>query len=378
VLLAPRRLEVALAVAVLVLGLGEVWVPFGSRQGHGSATAASVGVTLTAVALLWCRRVPLAGLVAFPVIWSVVALVAPTYVLFYGGMVPLELLVFMTARFGRGRAPAYGAGVAMACLLALDLFVSVMQEPGEIVFHWTVTLLVWSAGFGLRTWERRAQESLHRAVRAEVSAAEQSWRAVLDERTRIARELHDIVGHSVSSMVVQAGAAAEAMPDDEQFVRAALEHIRTTGHEALDEMRRLVTMLRAAEDVPLSPQPRLDALPDLVSRAGSNGLTTTLRVDGDVRPLPAGLDLAVFRIVQEALTNVRRHAAARRCDVTLVFDHDELRVDVVDDGTGASAAPGGGHGLVGMRERVGLYGGALDAGPLPGRGFGVRARLPLP
>jgi signal transduction histidine kinase len=179
-------------------------------------------------------------------------------------------------------------------------------------------------------------------------------------------------------MVVQAGAAAEAMPDDEQFVRAALEHIRTTGHEALDEMRRLVTMLRAAEDVPLSPQPRLDALPDLVSRAGSNGLTTTLRVDGDVRPLPAGLDLAVFRIVQEALTNVRRHAAARRCDVTLVFDHDELRVDVVDDGTGGSAAPGGGHGLVGMRERVGLYGGALDAGPLPGRGFGVRARLPLP
>jgi signal transduction histidine kinase len=214
-------------------------------------------------------------------------------------------------------------------------------------------------------------------VQAEVSAAEQSWRAVLDERTRIARELHDIVGHSVSSMVVQAGAAEEAMPDDEEFVRDALGHIRSTGNEALAEMRRLVTMLRTVEDVPLSPQPRLDALPELVSRAGSNGLRTSLSVNGDVRPLPAGLDLAVYRIVQEALTNVRRHAAARRCDVSLDFDLDELRIAVLDDGAGPVHPTEGGHGLVGMRERVSLYGGVLDAGPLPDRGFGVRARLPL-
>ena len=373
----PRRVELLLALAVLVLGLGEVWVPFNSRQGHGSGASATVAVALVAVALLWCRRLPLAGLVAFPVIWGVIALVAPTYVLFYGAMVPLEVLVFMTARFGRGRAPAYGAVVAAGCLLGIDVFVSLMQEPGEIAFHWTVTILVWSAGYGLRTWERRARASLQRAVDAEVSAAEQSWRAVLDERTRIARELHDIVGHSVSSMVVQAGAAEEAMPDDEAFVRDALAHIRSTGNEALAEMRRLVTMLRTFDDVPLSPQPRLDALPELVSRAGSNGLHTSLSVDGDVRALPAGLDLAVYRIVQEALTNVRRHAAAQRCEVSLHFDRDELRIAVVDDGAGPTHASEGGHGLVGMRERVSLYGGVLDAGPLPDRGFGVRARLPL-
>jgi signal transduction histidine kinase len=268
--------------------------------------------------------------------------------------------------------------VAAGCLLPIDLFVSLMQEPGEITFHWTVTVLIWSAGYGLRTWERRAQDSLQRAVQAEVSAAEQSWRAVLDERTRIARELHDIVGHSVSSMVVQAGAAEEAMPDDDAFVRTALEHIRSTGNDALAEMRRLVTMLRTVEDVPLSPQPRIEALPDLVTRAGSNGLTTSLSVHGSVRPLPAGLDLTVYRIVQEALTNVRRHAAARRCEVSLDFDHDELRVAVVDDGDGPGApTTQGGHGLVGMRERVSLYGGVLEAGPMPERGFGVRARLPL-
>ena len=373
----PRRVELLVSLAVLVLGLGEVWVPFNSRQGHGSAASATVAVVLVALALLWCRREPLTGLVAFPVIWGVIALVAPTYVLFYGAMVPLEVLVFMTARFGRDRAPAYGAVVAAGCLLCIDIFVPLMQEPGEIAFHWTVTILVWSAGYGLRTWERRARASLQRAVQAEVSAAEQSWRAVLDERTRIARELHDIVGHSVSSMVVQAGAAEEAMPDDEEFVRDALGHIRSTGNEALAEMRRLVTMLRTVEDVPLSPQPRLDALPELVSRAGSNGLRTSLSVNGDVRPLPAGLDLAVYRIVQEALTNVRRHAAARRCDVSLDFDLDELRIAVLDDGAGPVHPTEGGHGLVGMRERVSLYGGVLDAGPLPDRGFGVRARLPL-
>ena len=188
---------------------------------------------------------------AFPFIWGLIGLLAPTYVLFYGGMVPLEIGVFMAARFGRGRTPLYGALAAAGSLLGIDLFVPLMQDAGEITFHWAVTALVWSAGFGLRTMERRAHASMRRAVEAEVGAAEQAMLAVLDERARIARELHDIVAHSVSSMVVQAG-AAEAGADDPDYVRSTVTSIRTTGNDALAEMRRLVSVLRVSDDAPLS------------------------------------------------------------------------------------------------------------------------------
>jgi signal transduction histidine kinase len=373
----PTRVEALLALAVLLLGVGEVWVPFSSRQGTGSQVSATVGVVLVAVSLLWCRRQPIVPVVAFPVIWGLIALLAPTYVLFYGTMVPLELAVFMGARFGTGRVPGYAATTAAACLLGIDLFVPLMQDPGEITFHWTVTVLVWSAGFGLRTLERRARASMRRAIDAEVGAAEQAMRAVLDERARIARELHDIVAHSVSSMVVQAG-AAEAAADDPGQVRTSLANIRATGNDALAEMRRLVSMLRVSDDVPLTPQPRLDALPALVERTTAEGVPTRLEVSGEAAALPAGVDLALYRIVQEALTNVRRHSRASRCDVTLHYGPDAVSVEIVDDGRGGTVnGTGSGHGLVGMRERAGLYGGELVAGPGPAGGFAVRASLPV-
>ncbi|WP_460820348.1 sensor histidine kinase [Nocardioides korecus] len=372
----PRRIEVLIAVAVAVVGLSEVWVPFTSRQGSGSAGSATVAVLLTAVALLWVRRQPLAPALTFPVVWGVVGLAAPTYVLFYGQMVPLELTVFMAARFGRARTPWYVAGLAALSLLGIDLFVPLMQDPGEITFHWTVTALVWSAGSGLRVLERRAHESTRRAIEAEVGAAEQAMQAVLDERARIARELHDIVAHSVSSMVVQAGAAEEAGPADPEFVRRALGSIRTTGNDALAEMRRLVSMLRLLDHAPLTPQPRLDALPSLIEQC--HGPNVGLRIFGTVGALPAGVDLAAYRIVQEALTNVRRHAAATRCNVTLTYADDAIHVEVVDDGCGGEvAAATSGHGLLGMHERAVLYGGHVLAGPEPGGGFAVRASLPV-
>ena len=374
----PRRVEVLFAMAVVVLGVCEVWVPFSSRQGSGSGISATSGVLLTAVAMLWCRRLPLVPAVAFPVVWGVVALLSPTYVLFYGQMVPLEVAVFMAARFGRGRAPLYAAAIAALSLLGVDLFVPLMQDPGEITFHWVVTALIWSAGYGLRELERRAHESTRRAIEAEVGAAEQAMQAVLEERTRIARELHDIVAHSVSSMVVQAGAAEEAGGTDPEFVARALGSIRSTGNDALAEMRRLVSMLRVSDDAPLSPQPRLDALPALIERAIVGGPAVHLTVLGDVRPLPAGLDLAAYRIVQEALTNVRRHAAAKRCDVTVSYSADAITVEVVDDGRGGEADPTTpGHGLLGMQERALLYGGRLVAGPEPRGGFAVRVELPV-
>jgi signal transduction histidine kinase len=372
----PTRVEVVLAAAVAVLGIGEIWVPFSSRQGSGSGASATVGVLLVATSLLWCRRQPLIPVVAFPLVWGLIGAVVPTYVLFYGMMVPLEISVFMAARFGRGRAPAYAALVAAASLISVDLFVALMQEPGEIVFHWIVTALVWSAGFGLRTLERRAHESMRRAVDAEVGAAEQAMQAVLDERGRIARELHDIVAHSVSSMVVQAG-AAEAGADDAAYVRKTVASIRSTGNDALAEMRRLVSMLRISDDAPMAPQPRLEALPALVERATAEGTRTRLIVTGEPRPLPAGLDLALYRIVQEALTNVRRHAGATDCEVSLHYGPDGVGLEVVDDGHGGEVGNASGHGLVGMRERVSLYGGELTAGPRPAGGFAVRATLPV-
>lgn len=388
----PRPLEVVLALAVLVPGTAETVVPFASRQGTGDVPTTLVTVVALSVALLWARRVPLLPICVVAATWLVVSQLSMPYILFYGGFVPIQIAVFMGARFAVGRGPVVTAGVAAVTLLSLDLSSPAMRSPGELAFHWTVTALVWSAGFGLRTLEHRAHESTRRAVEAEVNAAAQALQAVVDERTRIARELHDIVGHAVSSMVVQAGAAEQAV-DDQAFVERALGNIRSTGNDALAEMRRLVSILRTADDAPYTPQPRLDALPALVS--GDGGPQVRLTVTGDVRPLPAGLDLTLYRIVQEALTNVRRHSGAASCEVTLAYEQDRVRVCVVDDGRGAAAdhnaghpaghpaddhAAGldaGGHGLVGMRERAALYGGELLAGPEPEGGFAVRATLPV-
>ena len=371
----PRPVELALATLVLVLGVAEVLVPFESRQGNGNEATTVAAVGVVSAALLWARRQPLVAVLAMPLVWGAATLVATPYILFYGAFVPLQIAVFMGARFSRGRGPLLTGLVTVTSLLAVDLLAPSMRVPNELIFHWTVTALVWSAGFGLRTLEERAHESTQRAIVAEVNASAQAMQAVVEERTRIARELHDIVGHAVSSMVVQAGAAEQA-DDDRAFVDQALANIRKTGNDALVEMRRLVSMLRTADDAPFAPQPRLESLPSLVSAAG--GPDVRLTVSGEVRPLPSGLDLTVYRIIQEALTNVRRHAAATRCEVTLAYEPDCVRLAVVDDGKGGAVPDStGGHGLVGMRERAALYGGDVVVGPEPAGGFAVRATLPV-
>jgi len=299
------------------------------------------------------------------------------FLLFYGHFTTMLLFLFMSTRYGRGRTPVVGLVVVASFFVALAVFSEEMRSPGELTFHWTMGILTVSAGFGLRRYEQWARASTWRAIEAEVGAAETALRAVVEERTRIARELHDIVAHAVTSMVVQAGAAEQA-DGDRAFVDGALANIRRTGNDALAEMRRLVTMLRDDGDAPLQPQPRLDALPSLIEASSVHGPRTRLEVAGAARELPAGLDLTVYRIVQEALTNVRRHAGATECVVRLSYGPDEIRLEVVDDGRGSDPASGaGGHGLLGMRERVGMYGGRLDVGPEPGHGFAVRAVLPV-
>jgi signal transduction histidine kinase len=379
--LTPRLFDVLLAGFVVAVGIAEIWVPFESRQGGGSAVTCTLGVVVSGLALTQRRNHPFGAGVAVILVPPVMWLVSPTYVLFFGQFLPMAVAVFSLARHGRGRVPFYGAAVAAATLVLVDLTVDLLQAPGELVFHWGVFTVVWGFGYGLSQFEQRARESTERAVAAEVAAAERAMAAVIEERTRIARELHDIVAHSVSMMVVQAGAAEQAVDDDPEFVRRALATVRSTGAGALAEMRRVVAMLRD-DDEPgaLAPQPGLAALPGLVEETRRGSLAVTLDVTGDRTDLPAGVDLAAYRIVQEALTNVRRHASATTVRIAVTYTDQDVTVEVVDDGTGqdGAGAAGTGHGLVGMRERAGLYGGRVETGTgSEGQGFSVRAVLPV-
>ncbi|MEV4947396.1 sensor histidine kinase [Streptomyces sp. NPDC053755] len=206
-------------------------------------------------------------------------------------------------------------------------------------------------------------------------------RAVADERRRIARELHDIVAHHITTMQLMAGGARANLASDPDVAREALVTLEGSGRMALREMRQLLDVLRAgddAEEAPTAPQPGVGDLARIVGETRRAGLPVDLDVRGEERPLPPSVGLTVFRIVQEALTNARKYAGRSRASVRLTYGTDGLAVEVSDDGAGVAAAPSGsGYGLMGMRERVALHGGTLEAGPLDGGGFRVAARLPL-
>jgi signal transduction histidine kinase len=377
--LVRRLFDGALAVLIGAIGVAEIWVPFPSVMGAGSREVSTLVVVLVSATLAFRRRWPLATTLIVLFSWPVVYSITPVPVLFWGQLVPMAVAVFSVARFGRGREPWYGALAAAGTLLFFNLRVAVLQQPVDIAFQWMVFAVAWSCGWGLRTMERRAKESMQRAIEAEVASAERTITAIVEERTRIARELHDVVAHAVSVMVVQAGAAEQVIDDDPKLARKALGTIRSTGIGALAEMRRVVTMLREDDHVgDLAPQPGVAVLPTLVEDANGGGLDVELVIEGDQRPLPVGLDLAVYRIVQEALTNVRRHAAASRATVALRYGEDYIEVEVCDDGRGASdLTASAGHGLIGMRERAALYGGRVETVSRNDAGFTVRAILPV-
>ncbi len=234
--------------------------------------------------------------------------------------------------------------------------------------------------FGVAWWSgdrvRRA------AVETEVQrvvALEGARRAAADERVRIARELHDVVAHTLSVIAVQAGTGRFVIEASPEVARDALVTIEEASRGALQEMRRLLSVLRD-EDVEgggLVPAPGLGDVGSLVAGTRGTGVDIDLRVEGERSAVPAGVDLCAYRIVQEALTNVCRHARARRASVTVRYHADAVAVEVVDDGVGSTAPAGPGHGLLGMRERAGLYGGDVEVGAVPGGGYRVRARIPL-
>ncbi|MDB1086656.1 sensor histidine kinase [Streptomyces sp. ACA25] len=255
----------------------------------------------------------------------------------------------------------------------------------------TVTfLLAWVLGDSLRTRRAYYAELEERAARLERERETRSRMAVAAERARIARELHDVVAHNVSVMVVQADGAAYVLDSAPDQARNALHTISGTGRQALAEMRRLLGVLRTGETPPAGtgayvPQPGVEQLAELIDQARDAGLPVDFRIEGTPRPLPSGVELTAYRIVQEALTNTRKHGGPQAgATVRLAYSGDLLTVRAEDDGRGAGrelydarGADGLGHGLIGMRERVGMVGGALEAGPRPGGGFRISATLPL-
>lgn len=268
-------------------------------------------------------------------------------------------------------------------VMLVGVFVEEENLPiAAVVAQVMIFVGAWVLGDSTRNRRLLTEAYRLRAEAAEKAQEEQARRAALDERSRIAREMHDVVAHNMSVMVVQAGGARRMLHQDPAQTEAALEAIEQTGRQALGEMRRLLGVLREDDTTAdLSPQPGLAGVEELVSTCNDAGLAVDLAIEGEPRDLPAGIDLSAYRVVQEALTNTLKHAGPALAHVRLDYGETELRIEVVDDGRGAAAARGGPsigarQGLVGMRERVELYGGRLEAGPRPGGGFGVRATIP--
>ena len=250
------------------------------------------------------------------------------------------------------------------------------HATGELVFIPVLFAIGWLAGFALRERGAQAEAAEERAAQAERERDIASRLAVAEERARIARELHDVVAHAVSVMVLQVGAVRHGLPEAED--RDALESVEHAGRTALTEMRRLLGAMRSdGESAELAPQPGLDDLHPLLEELGRAGLPVQLHVEGERYPLPRALDLSAYRIVQEGLTNALKHAQAAEAEVTVRYRAEELELEVRDDGRGSADSDGLGHGLVGIRERVKIYGGEMTAGTPAEGGFVLSARLPL-
>jgi signal transduction histidine kinase len=263
-----------------------------------------------------------------------------------------------------------GLGLVAGAILA--------DEPGDTIVLGPVCLGAWLAGRLWRGRERDARRMTELAAALERERVEERRLAIAEERARIARELHDVVAHAMTTIVIEAGAERVHLGPGQERTGETLRGIERTGRQALDEMRRLLGVLRDDDEPALAPQPSLARLEELVEHLRRTGLTVDLRIAGEPAVLPPGLDVNAYRIVQEALTNVLKHAHAGTATVVVSFGEGELTLDVTDDGRGDSRNGAGGHGLTGLRERVALFGGQLEAGERPGgEGFAVRARLPL-
>lgn len=370
------RLALTVVVALLfVLAQVQIWSAAPTYDTGGRTLNAALAAVMT-LPILLARRWPL------PVALGVLTAVTLDQVLGGDGgyqWFVVVLVVFALGSHAGSVAGPVGAAVVATLLLAVDIPRLRDGAPvDEVLPGWAVLAGVYGLGRWLRHRRREVGRLSERAAELERDQEAAARRAVELERARIAVELHDLVAHSMAVIVLQAQAGRRVIQSDPTVTDGALAAIESTGRGAMAELRRLLDVLHLdREDNDLDPRPGLASLPLLAQRVGSAGMPVTIAVEGCERPLPAGVDLSAYRIVQESLTNALRHAGRATASVGVTYGPGTVELRISDDGTGTTdSQTGGGHGLAGMRERVRLFGGTLEAAPGPAGGFRVRAVLP--
>jgi signal transduction histidine kinase len=361
----PVRVDVLLAVVLTLLA--EIAILRGADAADHPLGAALTAPLMT-VPIAFRRRQPLLVGTLVPVVGAFESGLSGAQSIAY----PLSefMALYALAVWTSDRGFVIGAVVFVTAVL-LSALLPDGGLGGSVLFATVVVVVLAIVRNIVHDRERKAELAERER---DVAARE----AVVEERARIARELHDAIAHNVSMVVMQAGAERRVLEKGGGSPHEVLETIEEVGRGALVEMRRMIGMLRSEHAEPLAPEPGLADVPTLVTQVREAGLPVELRIDGRPSELPLGIELSAYRIIQEALTNALKHAGDARADVLIRYGTDSLEFEVVDDGAGRPApVTSGGHGLVGMKERVALYGGKLDAGRRPGRGFAVRVVLPI-
>jgi signal transduction histidine kinase len=369
----------AVPAAVAILGQLDVWAPSVTDAEHieGPKAVNSAAFLLAALLLVWRRRAPLAVLAA---VAGVIALLSATVGASEasGAFFPIVVAAYAVARYEPGGRALLGIPIAFAAIVIHNLSDPAVSSVGEVVIFYAVVAVAWGAGRSLRARQAWTELVEERALRLEREREAMARAAVAEERTRIARDLHDVVAHAVSLSVLQAEAADAALNEDPERARLPLQRIQQGGREALAEMRRLLGTLRSPDhDQAAVSESSLASLGELIERMRAAGLLVELREEGEPVRLSPGVDRSAYRIVQEALTNSLRHGRSRHARVLVRYGYERLELEIVNDGRGAAANAKVGHGLVGMRERAALYGGEVHAGPTEDGGYRVHASLPV-
>ena len=348
------------------------------------APAMTLWFSVPAVALLVLplfarRRFPFAAPAAYWILAAALTFVDGLLIPFIGSLGVVGLATaFLLGNLRDSVKSGIGLAIVLGCIVVVVDNIPGPQTAGDLIFIPLRFVAGWVAGLALRESAQQAEAAEMRASVAEREREAAARVAVAEERSRIARELHDIVAHAVSVMVLQIGAVRHKLPEALQDDKDALTGVERAGRTALAEMRLLLgAMRRDGDALELGPQPGLDGLDSLVGEVGRAGLPVRVHVDGDRFALPRAIDLSAYRIIQEGLTNALKHAHATHADVTVRYGSDELQLEIRDDGLGATTTDGLGHGLVGIRERVKIYGGEMSTGVANGGGFVLTTRLPL-
>jgi signal transduction histidine kinase len=368
----PRTIDLATAAVLTVVTQVELWL---LDLPDVSLAVVAPSFVVGTLAFAWHRLAPLTALtVGLTALVVVPGALGIDPALAFGWFVTAFAL--MASAGYHARRPLVALAIALG-LLALSIVLQKGLVLSDVLYAWLLGGAFWLAGRALASRTLRAELSEQRATAAEEQAQWRAAVAVADERLRIAREMHDVVSHSISVMTLHVSGVRRLLRPEQADERAALETVERTGRESLAEMQRMLGVLRAPDEEGGSPSPGIGRLPELLEPVRGAGLDARLTVDGDVQDLAPGIGLAAYRIAQEAVTNVLRHAQARHLDLFVRLVAGSLELTVADDGRGGPARRQG-HGLVGMCERAAAYGGTVEAGPRPDGGWTVHASLPVP